>query len=99
MDKIKWSEKVTNDEVLDRIEENRILLNIILSRKANWVGHILRIIYLLHYDIERQMTKVKRVGRRRRQLIDELRNRRKYWELKEETEDRKRLKQQFIKRT
>ena len=29
------------------------------------------------------------VGRRRIQLLDDLRNRRRYWELKEEAEDRK----------
>jgi hypothetical protein len=34
------------------------------------------------------MTEVKGVGRRRTQLLDDLRNRRRYWELKEEAEDR-----------
>ena len=29
------------------------------------------------------MTEVKRIGRRRTQLLDDLRNRRRYWELKE----------------
>jgi hypothetical protein len=33
---------------------------------------------------------VKGVGRRRTQLLDYLRNRRRYWELKEEVENRKR---------
>jgi hypothetical protein len=33
---------------------------------------------------------VKGVGRRRTQLLDDLRNRRRYWEFKEEAEDRKR---------
>jgi hypothetical protein len=32
MEKIKWSEKVTNEQVLDRIEEKRALLNDILLR-------------------------------------------------------------------
>jgi hypothetical protein len=36
------------------------------------------------------MTEVKGEGRRRTQLIDDLRNRRRYWELKEAAEDRKR---------
>ena len=49
--------------------------------------------------IEGQMTEVKGVGRRRTQLIDDLRNRRRYWELKEEAEDRNRWKRQFINRT
>jgi hypothetical protein len=47
------------------------------------------------------MTGVKEVGRRRRrtQLLDDLRNRRSYWELNEEAEDRKRWRRQFIIRT
>jgi hypothetical protein len=36
------------------------------------------------------MTEMKGVGRRRTQLLDDLRNRRTYRELKEEAEDRKR---------
>jgi len=36
------------------------------------------------------MTEVKAVGRRRIQLLDDLRNRRRYWELKEEAEDLRR---------
>jgi hypothetical protein len=34
--------------------------------------------------------------RRRTQLLDDLRNRKRYWEQKEEAEDRNRWKQQFI---
>ena len=83
MEKIKWSEKITNEHVLERIGERRTLLNNILRRKANWIGHILRRICLLHYGIEGQMTEVKEVGRirRRTQLLDDLRNRIRYWEL------------------
>ena len=35
------------------------------------------------------MAEVKGVGRRRAQLLDDLRNLRRYWELKKEAEDRK----------
>ena len=38
---------------------------------------------------------VKGVGRRR-QFLGDLRSRERYWELKEEAEDRNRKKQQFI---
>ena len=34
------------------------------------------------------MTEVKGVGKRITQLLDDLRNRRRYWELKEEAEDK-----------
>ena len=79
IEKIKWSEKVTNEQVLDRIGEKRTLINNILRRKANWIGHILRRNCLLHDVIEGQMTEVKTVARRRRtQFIDDLRNRRRW---------------------
>ena len=59
--------------------------------KTNWIGHFLRINYLFHDVIEVQMTEVKGVGRRRRtrrtQLLDDLRKRIRYWELKKEAED------------
>jgi hypothetical protein len=82
MEKIKWSEKVTNEKVLKRIEDRRIFLNNILRRKDNWIDRILRS-NCLHDVIEGQMTEVNGVGRRRIQLLDDLR---RYWELKEEAE-------------
>ena len=51
--------------------EKRTLLN-------NWIGHRLRRNCLLHDAIEEQMTEVKGLGRRRAQLLDDLRNRRRY---------------------
>ena len=84
MEKEKHSEKVTY-EVTERIGKKRILLNNILRRKVNWICHILSRNCLLHDAIEGQMTEVK-VVERRTQLLD-LRNRRRYWELKEEAED------------
>ena len=42
MEKIKWSEKVTNEQVLERIGEKRTLLNNILRRKANCIGNFLK---------------------------------------------------------
>jgi hypothetical protein len=76
--KIKWSEKVTNEQVLERIGEKRTLLNNILRRKVNWIGHILRRNCLLHDAIVRLMTEVKGIGRRITQLLDDLRNNRIY---------------------
>ena len=51
-------------------------------------GHILIINCLLHDVIEGRMTEVKGIGRRRTDP-DDLRNRRRYWEQKEEAEDKK----------
>jgi hypothetical protein len=74
------------------IGEKKAILNNILRRKANCIGHILRRNCFLHDAIEGRMTGVKAVGRRRTKVLDDLRNRRRYWELKEEAEDRKRWK-------
>ena len=63
MEKIKWSEKVTNEQVLDRIGGKRTLLNNILRRKVNWIDHILKRNCLLHDVIEGQMAEVKGIGR------------------------------------
>jgi hypothetical protein len=59
------SEKVTYG-VIERIGEKRTLLNNILRRKVNWIGHILRRNCLLHDVIERQIMEVKGIGRRRK---------------------------------
>ena len=93
----KWSEKVTTGQVLERIVEKRTLLNNIIRRKVNWIGHILRRNCLLNDAIEGQMTEVKAVGRRTQ--FHDLRNRRRYWKLKVEAEGRKRWKRQFINLT
>ena len=71
MEKIKWSEEVINEQVLERIGENMTLLNNILRRNVNWIGHILRINWLIHDAIKGQMTKVKVAGRRRTQFLDD----------------------------
>ena len=64
----------------------------ISKRKANWIGHILRRNCLLQQVIE---GKIKggievtgRRGRRRRKLLDDLKERRGYFHLKEEALDR-----------
>ena len=40
MEKIKWSEKVTNEQALEREGGKKTLLNNIQRRKAKWIGHI-----------------------------------------------------------
>jgi len=83
---------VRNEEVLLRVNEQRNILHEIRKRKANWIGHILRRNCLLKQVIE---GKIKggievtgRRGRRRRKLVDDLKERRGYSHLKEEALDR-----------
>jgi len=92
MEKISWTDRVRNEEVLLRVKEQRNILHEISKRKANWIGHILRRNCLIQRVIE---GKIKggievtgRRGRRRRKLLDDLKEKRGYSHLKEEALDR-----------
>ena len=41
--KIRWSEKISNEEVLVRVGGKKMFLNSIFRRKTNCIGYILRI--------------------------------------------------------
>jgi hypothetical protein len=92
MEKISWTDRVRNEEVLHRVKEEGSILRTIKRRKANWIGHILRRNFLLKYVIEGKLEgRIKvagRRGRRRKQLLDDLKEKRRYWKLKEEALDR-----------
>jgi len=83
---------VRNEEVLLRVTEQRNILHEIRKRKANWIGHILRRNCLLKQVIEGKLegrVEVRRRrGRRRKKLLDDLKDSRRYCELKEEALDR-----------
>jgi hypothetical protein len=51
MEKISWTDRVRNEEVLHRVRERNIL-HTIKRRKTNWIGHILRRNCLLKHVIE-----------------------------------------------
>jgi hypothetical protein len=92
MEKISWTEHVRNEEVLHRVNEERNIVHIINRRKANWIGHILRRNCLLKHVIEGKIEeRIEMTGRRERrlkQLLDDLKEKRRYWKLKEEALDR-----------
>jgi len=88
MEKISWTDHVTNEEVLLRVKEQRNILHEISKRKANWIGHILHRNCLLQRVIEGKMKGAIEVtgrrGRRCRKLLDDCKERRGYSHLKEE---------------
>ena len=49
MENISWVDRVRNNEVLPKIQEDRNIQHTINGRKANWIGQILRRYYLLKY--------------------------------------------------
>ena len=92
MEKISRTDHVRNEEVLLRVNEQRNILHEIRKRKAIWIGHILRRNCLLKQVIEGkikgEMEVTRRRGRKRRKLLDDLKDRRGYCHLKEEALDR-----------
>jgi hypothetical protein len=88
MEKISWTDRVRNEEVLHRVKEERNILHTIKRRKANWIVHILRRKCLLKHVIEGKLEgrieMTRRRGRRRKQLLDDLKEKKRYWKLKEE---------------
>ena len=85
--------------MLLRVNEQRNILHEIRKRKANWIGHILCRNCLLQQIIEgkikgqREVTR--RQGRRRKKLLDDLKDRRGYCQLKEEALDRTMWRNRF----
>ena len=49
---VKWTDKIKNAVVLQRVGEGRIMLELIRKRKVNWLGHWLRRNYLLKDALE-----------------------------------------------
>jgi hypothetical protein len=92
MEKISWTNLMRNEEVLHRVKEERNVLRTMKRRKAYWIGHILRRNCLLKHVIEgkleRRIEVTVRRGRRRKQLLADLKEKRRYWKLKQEALDR-----------
>ena len=87
-----------NEKVLLRVHEQRNILHEIRKRKANWIGHILSRNCLLQQVIEGKIKgqiEVTRRGRRRKKLLDDLKDRRGYCQLKEEALDRTMRRNRF----
>ena len=90
-----------NEEVLLRVNEQRNIRHEIRKRKANWIGHILRRNCLLKQVIEGkikgQIEVTRRRGRRRKKVLDDLKDRRGYCQLKEEALDRTMWGNRFVR--
>jgi hypothetical protein len=85
----KNGDQVRNEEVLHtrRVKEERNILHTVKRRKTNWIGHILRRNCLLKHIIEGKIEGGIEVrGRqavRRKQLLNDIKETRGYWKLKE----------------
>ena len=72
LEKVNWSDRISNEEVLTMVNESRCLIETIRQRKKNWVGHVLRGNGLLRDVLEGRMVEKARVGRRREKMLDDL---------------------------
>jgi hypothetical protein len=92
MEKIIWTNHVRNEEVLHTVKKERNILRTIKRKKANWIGHILHrnclIKFVIEGKIEGRIQVTGRRGKRCKQLLDDLKEMRGCWKLKEEALDR-----------
>ena len=99
MDKISWTDHVRNEEVLLRVNEQSNILHEVRKRKANWIGHILRrnclVKQIIEGKIKGQIEVTRRRGRRCKKLLDDLKDRKGYCQLKEEALDRTMWRNRF----
>ena len=65
MDRIGGVDKISNEDVLADVEEDRQIMKIIQQRQHHWIGHILRHESLLLDIIEGRMKGRHTRGRRR----------------------------------
>ncbi|KAJ4446891.1 hypothetical protein ANN_13592 [Periplaneta americana] len=75
MERVKWTDRIRNEAVLERVGEERMMLKLMRKRKRNWLGHWLRRNCLLKDALEGMVNgrRVRRVrGRRRYQMIDDI---------------------------
>ena len=99
MEKISCTDHVRNEDMLLRVNEQRNILHEIRKWKANWIGDILWQNCLLKQVIEGKIKGdiegIRRRGKRRRKLLDDLKDGRGYSHLKEEALDRTTWRNRF----
>jgi len=71
MEKIGWTDRVTNKEVLHTVKEDGKIVHTTNGRKADWIGHCVRE-YVIEGKIERRIEVRGRRRRRCKQLLNGL---------------------------
>jgi len=81
------TDRVRN-EVLQRGREDSNIRHTVKRRKVNWIGHILRGFCLLKHVIVGKVEGTGKRGRKRKHVLYDLQNKRRYCNLKEKAVDR-----------
>ena len=87
MKNINWIDDVQNEKILHTVQEERNILCAIKSWNANWIGYILHRNCLLKHIIVGTIEGERRCGRTCKQLLDDLKVKRRYRNFKEEALD------------
>jgi len=88
MEKISWTDHVTNEEVLLRVKEHKNILHEKIKWKANWIGRNCPLQRVIKGRIKWGIELTGKRGRRPGKLLDDLKKRRGYSHLKKKTLDR-----------
>jgi len=97
LENITWADHVRTGKGLQRVKKERNILKTIKRRKGIWIGPILHRNWLLRHVIEGRIYVCVggRRGRRREHLLDVLKEKSGYRQLKEEALDRAVLRTRF----
>ena len=88
MQKVSYTEHKTNEEVLNLVGEKRVLIETIIRRKKNWIGHVLRGEGMMKEIIEGKFNGRKGRGRNRIGMLDHLKEGGTYVDMKRKADDR-----------
>jgi hypothetical protein len=101
MEKISWTDRVRNEEVLHGVKDDRKIPQTITRKKVDLIGHTVRSNCLLKHvfegKIESRIEVTGRRGRKVNQLLDNVKKMRGYWKLTEEVPDRTLVEKSFWK--
>ena len=70
--KIKWTDRIMNDEVFQRAKEERLLLKILKNRRHPWIGHTIRHKNFAVNILEGAIFRKKAVGRPRLEYLKQV---------------------------
>ena len=70
--KIKWTDRITNGEVFQKVKEERLLLKFLKNRCHSWIGHTIRHNELVVNILEGAISGKKAVGRLRLQYLKQV---------------------------
>ena len=89
MEKVSWTQRRTNEEILKIVGEQRRLVNMVVETKKCWIGHVLRRDGLMREVMEGRIIGKRPRGRPRIGMLEELKEG-SYEEIKRRAQDRER---------